>query len=935
MIQDRQRQIERLYHAALELEETRRHEFLVESTRGDESLWREVETLLANGGPSPPQTDGSPYSGRLEIGSRRGPYEIIGNLGRGGMGEVYLARDTRLGRKVAIKISGPMSVRFEREARAISALNHPHICTLYDIGSDYLVMEFIDGQTLAQHLRRGPLPIEDVLKWGAQIADALSAAHAQGIIHRDLKPGNIMLTARGVKVLDFGLAKYASGAEENFDATATAQGGIVGTPAYMAPEQVECRECDPRTDIFALGLVLYEMASGKRAFDSSSPAEWISQVLHREVDSSELQPPQFAHLVERCLAKKPADRWHSAADIKLEIEWIEKNLNPARTPSVAAPPAAHRKKRVPLAALSALALLIVIGGLGWFWWAHREQTQPAEAIKLIPLTTYPGIEQQPSLSPDGSQVAFSWNGPDQKNFDIYVKTTGAGPPLRLTKDPADDINPVWSPDGSSIAFLRKMAAANRFEVLLMPALGGPERKLADVSIPDTSFFGPPYVAWLPDSKSLIITDRPSEDRPTALFLFSVLTGERRQLTFPPAGAMGDHCPAASPDGKALAFRRGNAAGQWGGSGYVVALDGSFRPNGEPQRLTPEQFFTWICVAWTADSQRLVIPHDLGLWTLAVSPGGGKLVSGEPRMAVETGQGATWPSVARTSARLAYAHRTGGDQSIWRMRIPSPHEKLEPPVRLIASTKGEFAQQYSPDGRKIAFESYRSGNLEIWVCSSEGEDCTQLTSMGSPETGTPGWSPDGRHIAFYSNLEGKAHIFVIPAEGGAAKTVTTASTSAILARWSRNGEWIYFSSKDSGASQIWRVPSGGGTAVQVTQGGGFASSESTDGKWLYFTRELASESSLWRKPVDGGEEVQVLPSIVYGNFTVVDDGIYYVTKAGQGFAIAFLNFATGKSETLSPIGDGYVGFSVSPDRKWILYTQTNPENSELVLVEGFR
>jgi len=935
MIQDRQRQIERLYHAALELEETRRHEFLVESTRGDESLWREVETLLANGGPSPPQTDGSPYSGRLEIGSRRGPYEIIGNLGRGGMGEVYLARDTRLGRKVAIKISGPMSVRFEREARAISALNHPHICTLYDIGSDYLVMEFIDGQTLAQHLRRGPLPIEDVLKWGAQIADALSAAHAQGIIHRDLKPGNIMLTARGVKVLDFGLAKYASGAEENFDATATAQGGIVGTPAYMAPEQVECRECDPRTDIFALGLVLYEMASGKRAFDSSSPAEWISQVLHREVDSSELQPPQFAHLVERCLAKKPADRWHSAADIKLEMEWIEKNLNPARTPSTVAPPATHRKKRVLLAALSALALLIVIAGLCWFRWAHRGQTQPAEAIKLIPLTTYPGIEQQPSLSPDGSQVAFSWNGPDQKNFDIYVKTTGAGPPLRLTKDPADDINPVWSPDGSSIAFLRKLATGRGFSVLLIPALGGPERKLTEVSIPETSSFLPPYESWLPDSKSLIITDRPSEDRPTALFLLSVVTGEKQQLTSPPGGTLGDHCPAASPDGKALAFRRANAAGQWGGSTYVVALDDNFRPRGDPRQLTPQKFFNWLCVTWSADGQKLVLPHDLGLWTVPISLGGDGPIHGEPRMAVETGEGVNWPSVARTSARLAYTHESGGTLNIWRIRIPDPHEKPQPPTRLIASTRGEFAQQYSPDGKKIAFESYRSGSLEIWVCGSEGEDCTQLTSMGAQQTGVATWSPDGKQIAFYSNVEGKSQIFVISADGGSAKRITSGDLSPMFPRWSRNGKWIYFSSKMSGASQIWKIPANGGEAVQVTRGGGWASAESPDEKWLYFTREFAAESSLWKKAVDGGEEVQVLPSIVYGNFAVVDDGIYYVTKAGQGFAIAFLNFATGKSETLSPIGDGYVGFSVSPDRKWILYTQTNPKNSELVLVEGFR
>ena len=595
---ERQRQVERLYHAALELDVGHRHAFLLVSSAGDEELCREVETLLLQSDAPTLPAEGSRDSGRLEAGSRLGPYEILGTLGRGGMGVVYSARDTRLGRKVAIKMSGGLlSGRFEREAKAISALNHSHICTLYDVGPDFLVMEYIEGPTLAERLRKGRLPIEQVLRYGAQIADALIAAHERGITHRDLKPGNIMLTGKGVKVLDFGLAKCMPGTEEGFDATSTATGAVVGTPAYMAPEQLEGRECDGRTDIFAFGLVLYEMATGKRAFGGSTHAEVIAQTMRCEPDLGDLAPPQFAHLVERCLAKDPASRWHSAADVKLEIEWIEKSLT---SPPAAKPTIPSIRKRRGLVLAGSLALLVIIAGLGWLWWTHREQNQSATPVKLIPLTTYPGIEQQPSLSPDRSQVAFSWNGPDQKNFDIYVKTTGAGPPLRLTEDPADNINPVWSPDGSSIAFLRKMRAANHFEVLMMPALGGPERKLADVSIPDTSFFAPPYLEWLPDSKSLIITDRPSQDSPTALFLLSVLTGERRQLTFPPTGAMGDHCAAVSPDGKVLAFRRANAAGQWGANGYVVALDNSFRPIGEPRRLTPEQFFKWSCVTWTAE-----------------------------------------------------------------------------------------------------------------------------------------------------------------------------------------------------------------------------------------------------------------------------------------------------------------------------------------------
>jgi len=476
--EEHQRRVEQLYRAALDLEIARRHAFLIESSAGDEELLREVETMLAQGSPGRAQLDGAseshpdepvngevrPSSVTLEAGSRLGPYEILGLLGQGGMGVVYSARDTRLGRKVAIKISGGLlGGRFEREARAISALNHPHICTLYDIGPGYLVMEFIDGPTLAERVRKGRLPIELALRYGAQIADALIAAHARGIIHRDLKPGNIMLTEKGVKILDFGLAKCAPGAAEGFDATSTATGAVLGTPAYMAPEQLECRECDARTDIFAFGLVLFEMATGRKVFHASSQAELIAQVIRCEPDLRELAPAQFAHLVERCLAKNPANRWQSASDLKLEIEWIEKSMTAPRA-ATAATPAARPRNRAVLA--GSLAALLIVVGLGWLWWTHRAPTEPTMEVKLVPLTTYPGIEQQPSLSPDGSQVAFSWNGMDQKNFDIYVKTTGAGPPLRLTRDPAEDINPVWSPDGSSIAFLRKMTAANRFEVLL-------------------------------------------------------------------------------------------------------------------------------------------------------------------------------------------------------------------------------------------------------------------------------------------------------------------------------------------------------------------------------------------------------------------------------------------------------------------------------------
>ena len=301
MSPERWQKIEQLHHAALEREPGGRSAFLDQACQGDAELHREVEALLA-------QRDaaGDSTVTLLGPGAQLGPYKIEAPIGAGGMGSVYRAVDTRLGRKVAIKICAQQfSGRFEREARAISSLNHPHICTLYDIGPNYLVMELAEGETLAARLKKAPLPTELVLRYGAQLADALAAAHALGIIHRDLKPQNIMITKSGVKVLDFGLAKSPR------DETLTAAGVVMGTPAYMAPEQLEGKECDDRSDIYALGLVLYEMAVGKRLPRGQPPV-------------MEGLPPQFAHVIERCVESEPENRWQSASDVKRELEWAGK-----------------------------------------------------------------------------------------------------------------------------------------------------------------------------------------------------------------------------------------------------------------------------------------------------------------------------------------------------------------------------------------------------------------------------------------------------------------------------------------------------------------------------------------------------------------------------------------------------------------------------------
>jgi serine/threonine protein kinase/Tol biopolymer transport system component len=947
MTPERWQQVKEVLNGALHVAGEERAAFLGRACQTDPSLRIEVDALLASapGVAEEFLKSAPPHRMQLSKGSRLGPYEIDCLVGTGGMGEVYRARDTRLGRVVAIKVYlEPLQTRFEREARAISALNHPNICTLYDIGPDYLVMELVEGQSLADRLKKGPLPIDKVLQYGAQIADALSTAHTQGIIHRDLKPGNVMETPKGIKLLDFGLAKYVTtDPSADTEITLTLQGAVLGTPAYMPPEQLEGHECDARTDIFALGLVLFEMATGCRAFGGSSQAQLISQIMHGEPAFEKVAPPAFRRLIERCLAKNPAQRWQTAADLKVALEDPATKTPSTRLTRGAFIATTKRRRLAWMVAVVGSALLVA--ALAW-WWISNRPAQTIQNIKLIPLTTDPGVEQEPSLSPDGSQVAFSWNGPDQANFDIYVKTTKAGaavaaPPLRLTRDPADDRNPVWSPDGSSIAFLRRLNVGNQFGLMLTSALGGQERKLTEVSIPETGGFYSPYLAWTPDSQSLITTDQASARRPTALFLVSGRTGEKQQLTFPPSGVIGDHCPAVSPDGKSLAFRRAHAKGNWRGTIYLLGLDIDGKARGEPREVvlapwvaTPNEVFHWACVAWTADSRKLVFSHNLSLWTQPLAPENRNPARGQAVMAVEVGSGLNFIGTSLTSPRLAYALTNGGGQTIWRMHIPNRHTKGEPPERMFASTKSEFADQYSPDGKKVAFESHRGGSLEIWVCESDGQGCAQLTTMGSSASGVPTWSPDGKQVAFYSNAQGNPQIFVIPSEGGATRRLTSLTAGAAFPRWSRDGKWIYFSSKESGAAQVWKAPSGGGQAVQVTHGGGLIASESPDGKWLYFSGE-ATDSSLRKMPVAGGEETEVLPSITSWNFAVMDDGVYFLTGAGHHFAIEFLSFATGKTEVLAPVGAAYFGFSVSPDRKWILYDQEVPPSSELVLAEGLK
>ena len=540
-------------------------------------------------------------------------------------------------------------------------------------------------------------------------------------------------------------------------------------------------------------------------------------------------------------------------------------------------------------------------------------------MKTVPFTTFSGGEFSPTFSPDGSQIAFSWDGDKGDNFDIYVKLTGAGRPLRLTTDTGRDISPAWSPDGRHIAYGR--FSEREMGIFIIPALGGPERKLHS-GIWDEQFWMW-RLSWSPDGKTLAFSEKSSTGDTYNISLLSVESLEKRILTTPGATHDRDFFPAFSPDRKTLAFIQLEAG--FVEDIYLVPIAG-----GEPKRLTFDDAGIGG-LDWTPDGKDIVFSSRRlgasGLWRISAS-------GGEPIQLPVGGERAFEVSISRHGHRLAYV-QTSIDTNIWRIEVPGSEGRSSPPTTLISSSRRDAEPHISPDGERIVFTSTRSGNTEVWVCDSDGSNPVQLTSLDR-YTGSARWSPDGREIAFDSVPEDNADIYVVSAEGGLPRRLTTEASDDIVPNWSRDGRWIYFGSNRSGRDELWKMPSQGGKAVQVTKQGGFVGLESPDGRYLYYTKAPYS-SGIWKMPVEGGEETPVLQGLrlYHQDWAVVEDGIYLINRG----AIEFLSFATnGVTELAAPgkemlLSIGHL--AASPDGRWILYGQDDQSNSDIMLVENFR
>ncbi len=951
MNSERWQQIEQIYYNVIASSLTSRSALLDQLCSDDPEMRREVESLLDAREHAGSFLSAAQLQDHFEqlipeerlVGQTLGHYQIVSAIGAGAMGEVYLARDTRLDRRVALKVlpakftrdSGRIA-RFRREAKAASALNHPNILTIYDIGeiddTCFIAAEFIEGETLRERLAVGKMELSEALGIASQCALALEAAHQAGILHRDVKPENIMVRPDGlVKVVDFGLARVAEGQESAVDATHA--GTLMGTPRYMSPEQARGQKLDSRTDIFSLGSVLYEMATGRPAFPGTTPAEVFAALL----GSAPRSPSEYGNaipqdldgIVSKALQPDRAARYQTMQEFESALQHLKQQLEQD--------PAAilYRKRagwpRVLRGILIAAAILTAVLALAWYVRVARLNPRPeAPTLDVVPLTSFEGYKDFGSLSPDGRRIVFSWNG-GRGGFggdpvrSIYTKAVGPADPVRLTFSPQDDRFPVWSPDGRSIAFCRTITwepDPGRCAIYLVPAAGGPERKIAEGGI---------GLSWSPDGKTLAIASLPGQ--PGGIFLLSPETGKRRQLTRP--NPYFDNLPTFSPDGRWIGFTR-----NFGFSTreiFVIPSSG-----GTAKQLTFDRQPTYG-LTWTADSREIVFASNRGiggesLWRMDRN-------GGVPRRLSAALEGGFFPSISRNGKRLVYTE-SFKDTNIYSYEgagfgsrpIPS---RFGEPKGLILSSRRDDSPSFSPGGERIAFVSKRTGNEEIWICDRNGKRPVQITSFKGPGTGTPRWSPDGRSIAFDSIAAGNSDIYVIAVDGGAPRRLTAGPDANFMPAWSPDGHWIYFKSNRSGSDQLWKIPATGGVPIQLTHGGASEGFPSPDGKLVYFTKH--GWSSIWTVPVDGGTEKPV-PELarfdrIFRSWGVIGPGIYFMSRQDAPQQnVRFFSFATRHVSSLvtldkEPIWD-YPDLALSNDGRQLLAASLDQEVNDLMLIENF-
>jgi serine/threonine protein kinase len=888
----------------------------------------------------------------LTSGTKLGPYEIVAPLGAGGMGEVYRARDTKLGREVALKLLPPLFTadadrvaRFKREAQLLASHNHPHIGAIYGFEDDgnvpALVLELVEGDTLYDRVRRGPLALPEALAVAQQIADALDAAHRAGIIHRDLKPSNTKITPEGVvKVLDFGLAKALAAEGSSSDLSksptltvgGTSAGMILGTAAYMSPEQARGQPVDKRTDIWAFGCVLFEMLTGSSAFARETVTDTIVAVVGTEPDWKSLPadtPVSIRRLLTRCLQKDARRRLHDIADARIEIE------DAMTTPAEPAPvPAPRRRSRLALSALS----LGIATALVLLWVLRDRFGRPAAKAspdtRLIRLTDLPGLEESPAISPDGKSVAFTAGVGGKRQ--IFVQLIAGGAPLQITRDAVDHEFPRWSPDSSSILYFSPaVSGAIQGSIWEVPTFGGVPRRVVDsvggtdVSPTDGRLalfrLAKEGIQLVTTSEDGSRFDLVAQFTPTTYYLY----------------------PRWSPDGKWIAFQRGD----------TIRFDIFVAPanRGEPRQLTHDNTMM-SGFAWVPDSTGIIysssrggtMPYlpTLGLWEV-------RLNDGRVRQVISGETSYMNPDISKSGAILASRMKLQTD--IWKFPVEGPPtENVRRAVRVTRQTGQVLTPTASPDGKEVAFLSDSGGHANLWVVNTENGGLRQITQERDPSValGVPQWSPDGRTIVFVSSRGNpglKFGLWIVDSDGSNLRSV---ANPGLGPAWSQDGRWVYYSTWSGVTATdvvLKKVPVDGGPPV-IVRTERLRNVIGIHGATLYYVFE--------RPIVDGTPEFEIraatpedgpfrvlarIPSSRAPIWQIVNpalspDGKWLAQALTDGFTtnVWALSTTTGEWRQITDFGERATfiarRLSWSPDGRFVLAAVAEGD-ADIVLLEG--
>jgi serine/threonine protein kinase len=862
----------------------------------------------------------------LESGQTLQHYRIVDQIGAGGMGEVWRATDDRLDREVAVKVLPPsfadnkdLLARFEREARSISSLNHPNICTLYDVGHEngihYLVMELIEGESLGDRIRQGPLPVEKVLEIGTQIASALETAHDQGIVHRDLKPDNVMLTKSGAKLVDFGLAKTAGGLENTADSVTslptenrplTEEGSILGTLHYMAPEQLDGTEADARTDIFALGTILYEMATGRRAFEASGRASLIAAIVDREpapISSVQpLVPPALERIVSVCLRKDPAERWQTAHDVRLGLEWAAQAGSAAGIP---APVTVKRKNRERLAWTAAASLLVAALVTGWMAISRGQALENKRKI-VASITapegsrfeTFGGNIGSLTLSPDGKWITFAASTPDRTTM-LYIRPLDShgSQPIDGTEGATF---PFWAPDSRQIGFfaggnLKKIDRTGGAAISVCDAPNGRGGTWNEDGI----------ILFTPETKTPIHRVSSGGGASTAV---TELDPAQNETTH--------RYPVFLPDRNNFLYLRGSHGLAGRDEGNAIWI-GSLDSNDTTRLMQSESdvFFTQGHLLFVRDGFLMAQPFntsDLELSDDAFAIGedvgfladyfkGAFAASQNGILAYQQGFGVE-SQLIRLDSDGNELGKIGDVDRFQQIRLSPDERKLAVTVfdsgsgaadlwlydiarqaksRLTFDEANDVAPIWSPDGERIAFQSSRSGAGDIYVRQAGGGSAAELLYSGDRIDSPEDWSPDGAYIAFDKGA-GANDLWILPLEGdGEPFPLVQSEFDVGYARFSPDGSWMAYISNESGRYEMYatRFPSGEGKWQLSIDGADWLVGWREDGGELFY---LDLEGDMYAVEVTLGDDL--VAGIPRELFPTRADRSWDVTADGNQFVI---------------------------------------------------